>query len=109
MSDKTTGRDALGYLRWTPTSCGRCGYERADCTCPGGFVDQPKRDQSTVGSYAEWERGYQQGYDDAVNHAVNTIERIPRERGWTGARLVSAIGTLAATVRSLSPVSGKSA
>jgi hypothetical protein len=29
--------DCFGYLRWTPTSCLRCGYERADCTCIGGF------------------------------------------------------------------------
>jgi hypothetical protein len=57
----------------------------------------------TTPDYAEWERGYQKGYDDAINHAVKSIERIPRERGWTSARLVGAIGTLAATVRSLSP------
>ena len=31
-------RDRHGYLRWTPTSCRRCGYERADCTCLGGFA-----------------------------------------------------------------------
>lgn len=31
-------RDRHGYLRWTPTSCRRCGYEKADCTCLGGFA-----------------------------------------------------------------------
>lgn len=31
-------RDRHGYLRWTPTSCRRCGYEEADCTCLGGFA-----------------------------------------------------------------------
>jgi len=32
-------RDAFGYLRWTSTSCRRCGYEKADCTCIGGFCE----------------------------------------------------------------------
>lgn len=34
----SNSRDVFGYLRWTPTSCRRCGYEEADCTCIGGFV-----------------------------------------------------------------------
>lgn len=33
------GRDCFGYLRWTATSCARCGYEQKDCTCIGGFAD----------------------------------------------------------------------
>jgi hypothetical protein len=31
--------DCFGYLRWSPTSCQRCGYERADCNCVGGFAE----------------------------------------------------------------------
>jgi hypothetical protein len=30
--------DYFGYLRWTPTSCRRCGYEEVDCACPVGFA-----------------------------------------------------------------------
>lgn len=33
--------DCFGYRRWTATSCRRCGYEKADCTCIGGFC-RPK-------------------------------------------------------------------
>ena len=45
---RTTGtRDRLGYLRWTETSCRRCGYERADCTCIGGFAEPMNENQTT--------------------------------------------------------------
>lgn len=37
--------DYFGYLRWTKTSCRRCGYEKKDCSCPGGFsAPAPKDD-----------------------------------------------------------------
>lgn len=45
----TTGqRDGLGYLRWTPTACRRCGYEQVDCTCIGGFVAPQTTDLLTI-------------------------------------------------------------
>jgi hypothetical protein len=48
MADQipTTGSlDCFGYLRWTQTSCRSCGYERADCTCPAGFIAPVKNTQ----------------------------------------------------------------
>lgn len=36
------GYDAFGYLRWSPTACMRCGYERNDCNCPVGFAAAPE-------------------------------------------------------------------
>lgn len=50
-----------------------------------------------------FDRGYQVGYDAATEHAACVIERIARERGWTAARTLGVIGTLAAAIRNLSP------
>lgn len=51
----------------------------------------------------EADRAYNQGYDAAVAHAIATIERLPKEKGWTSARIIGVVGTLAAAVRNLSP------
>lgn len=50
MSDKEDGMlDYFGYLRWTKTSCRRCGYEKKDCSCPTGFVSPtPDKDQELI-------------------------------------------------------------
>ncbi len=37
-SDQTQRTDCFGYKRWSAKSCRRCGYERPDCTCVGGFA-----------------------------------------------------------------------
>ena len=37
-SNLTGSVDCFGYLRWTLTSCRRCGHEQADCICIAGFA-----------------------------------------------------------------------
>ena len=33
-----TSTDCFGYARWSLTACQRCGYEKAECACIGGFA-----------------------------------------------------------------------